>query len=361
MNGKKRPTIKDVARLSGLSVSTVSLVINNNGYVSAETRKKVEKVIEDLAYHPTRSARGLASKTSGNFGFILSDDHFSQAEPFYTKIFLGTEFEARNHNYYVLLTTVGPQFKGTNDVPRFLLERNVDGIIVAGKINAKLIDYIEGLGLHVVLVDYEIPRRRISSVLIDNRAGARAAMLHLISLGHKRIAFAGGDLGHPSIAERFRGYKEVLEETETSFSESLAAVDETDTGIHNGYAAASRLFKHAKAPTAIFAANDAMAIGCIRYAKLNNIRIPDDLAVIGFDDIEMGSHVDPRLSTIRVFKEEMGKIAVQRLVESIGEKNRTIVTTHVPVELVIRESTRKSTKKQPGLAAKEEMHDAKTR
>src|SRR5512135_725902 len=135
---KKRPTIEDVARLSGLSVSTISLVINNRGYVSDETRKKVLKIVEDLSYHPTRSARGLASKTSGNLGFILSEDHFSQAEPFYTRIFLGTEFEARNHNYYILLTTVGKTFHKTRSVPRFLLEQNVDGVIIAGKVNAKL-------------------------------------------------------------------------------------------------------------------------------------------------------------------------------------------------------------------------------
>ena len=107
---KHRPTIRDVAKKAGMSLSTVSLVINNRGYVSSGTRESVLKIVRELSYHPTRSARGLASKTSGNIGFILSEEHFSQAEPFYTRIFLGTEFEARDHNFYILLTTVGNQF-----------------------------------------------------------------------------------------------------------------------------------------------------------------------------------------------------------------------------------------------------------
>jgi len=109
----KRPTIKDVAEKAGLAPSTISLVLNESGYVSPETRKRVLHLVKELGYHPSRAAKGLASKRSGNIGFILSDDHFSQVEPFYTKIFLGTEYEARYHNYYILLTTVDKTSKAT--------------------------------------------------------------------------------------------------------------------------------------------------------------------------------------------------------------------------------------------------------
>jgi len=340
---KKRPTIKDVARLAGLSLSTVSLVINERGYVSEETRKKVLQVVQKLSYHPTRSARGLASKTSGNIGFILSEDHFSQAEPFYTRIFLGTEFEARNHNYYVLLTTVGKHFTRRNsEFPRFLLERNVDGVIIAGKVDERLVDYIDSLGLPLVLVDYELPRRRVSSVLIDNRKGGHEATLHLLQAGHKDIGFIGGDLEHPSIAERFSAYKETLTENGITINDNLVVVDEKDTQLHNGYAAIKKLLAKGGKPSAIFAANDAMAIGCMRYLRQAGIKIPEDIAVVGFDDIDMSSHVEPRLTTVRVFKEEMGKLAVQRLVEVFKTKSKTVVTTLVPVELTVRESSRAS-------------------
>ena len=336
---RKRPTINDVARLSGLSASTVSLVINNRGYVSSETRKKVLKIVEDLAYHPMRSARGLASKTSGNLGFILTEDHFSQAEPFYTRIFLGTEFEARNHNYYILLTTVGRTFHKNRGVPRFLLERNVDGVIIAGKVNSGLIDYIDSLGTPMVLVDYESTKNRHSSVLIDNRAGSHLAVKHLVQRGHTAIAFIGGDIGHPSVAERFAGYQEALHDHGLVRDDALIVVDEPDLRGEDGARAAGRIVDRGGKPSAIFAANDAMAIGCIRHLRDRGLRVPDDIAVVGFDDIDISAHVNPPLTTIRVFKEEMGKLAVLRLVDIIKSNKRWVVTTHVPVELVVREST----------------------
>jgi LacI family transcriptional regulator len=336
---KKRPTIEDVARLSGLSASTVSLVINNRGYVSSETRKKVLKVVEDLAYHPTRSARGLASKTSGNLGFILTENHFSQAEPFYTRIFLGTEFEARNHNFYILRTSVGKTFHKNRGIPRFLLERNVDGVIIAGRVNLALVDYIDSLGTPIVLVDYESSKKRHSAVLIDNRGGAHSAVQHLIQRGHTSIGFIGGDIEHPSIAERFAGYRETLQDHDLTPDDALIVVDEPDLRPEDGSSATGKIVERGGKPTAIFAANDAMAIGCIRYLRDRGLRVPEDVSVVGFDDIEISSHVDPPLTTVRVFKEEMGKLAVLRLVEMIKSKKQLVVTTHVPVELVIREST----------------------
>lgn len=335
----KHPTIKDVALKAGLSPSTISLVLNNSGYVSPETRKKVLKLVKEIGYHPSRAAKGLASKTSGNIGFILSDDHFSQAEPFYTKIFLGTEFEARHHNYYILLTTVGNTFKAGEPVPRFLLERNVDGVIVSGRINPKLLDYIVRLGLPIVLIDFSLPRKSISSVLIDNHRGAHLAVQHLVECGHRDIGFIGGDISHPSIAERFLSFKETLVENGIAPNQKLIVGDESDTGIQNGFAAMQKMLEGGGKPTALFAANDAMAIGCMQYLKKVGLKIPEDVAIVGFDDIESSSHVEPRLTTIKVFKEEMGAIAVRRLVEVVKSKSRAIVNTYVPVELVVREST----------------------
>jgi LacI family transcriptional regulator len=336
---KKRSTIRDVAAKAGCSVSTVSLVRNDSGYTSEATKTKVLAAIQELGYHPTRSAKGLASKTSGNIGFILSEDHFSQVEQFYTKVFLGTEFEARKHSYYVLLTTVGKKFKINGSIPRFLLERNVDGVIIAGKIKEKLVEFIDNLGIPIVLVDYELPRKRISSVLIDNRNGARLAVSHLIECGRRKIAFIGGDLKHPSIAERFTAYEEALIENGITPDESLIITEEKNTGICNGESATERLFNGGGNPSGIFAANDAMAIGCMQRIRQFGKSIPTDIAIVGFDDIEMSSHVEPRLTTVRVFKEDMGSLAVKRLVDVVRSKTGAVVTTHVPVELIIREST----------------------
>jgi len=336
---KPRPTIQDVARATSLSISTISLVLNNKAHVSEETRRRVKQAIRTLGYHPVRSARGLASKASGNIGFLLADEHFSAVEPFYTRIFLGSEVEARNHNYYILLTTVPMRLRKNESIPRFLHEKNVDGVIVAGKINHKLIEYIGKLGLPIVLVDYALPGKRYSSVLIDNYKGARVATTHLIETGHSKIAFIGGDPDHPSIAERFAGYKETLTRYGMPIDPSLVITDEEDTRIHNGYNAIERLLNRGGKPTALFAANDAMAIGCMNYLKATGIRIPGDIAIVGFDDIGLSSHVEPTLSTVKVFTEEMGKIAIRRIVEMIREKTQHVFTVHLPVELIVRASS----------------------
>ncbi|MCB0748701.1 MAG: LacI family DNA-binding transcriptional regulator, partial [Ignavibacteriae bacterium] len=149
-----KTTIKDVAKHAGVSIATVSLVINNNTRISSETKRKVLRSIKTLNYHPSRSARDLVSKKTGNIGFLLTDDHFLRTEPFYTKIFLGTEFEARDGEYYVLLSTVNSNFTDKDPLPRFVLEKSVDGIIIAGKVPQNLIDRISSLEIPIVFVDY---------------------------------------------------------------------------------------------------------------------------------------------------------------------------------------------------------------
>ena len=336
----RRLTIRDVAKKSGLSVSTVSLVLNEKSSVAKETREKVKKVIAELNYHPQRSARGLASKSSGNIGFILTDDHFNAAEPFYTRVFLGTEFEARKHNYYILLTTVAPTIRGTKEMPRFLLEHNVDGVIIAGKIGTPWIDYVRERNLPIVLVDYEIPRHRLSTVTMDNRGGARLVVEHLLELGHTKIGFIGGDLKHPSITERYHSYCDTLRSHGIEIDSSWKSLDEPDTGVEDGYRAAKQLLCTAeKRPTAVFAANDALALGCMKYCKEVGLSIPESVAIVGFDNIEAGLLVEPRLTTVNVHREEMGAIAVRRLVEMMSDKSDVIVATTTPVELVIRESS----------------------
>jgi len=330
-------TIKDVAKKAKVSEATVSLVLNERKNVREETRQRVLKAIRELNYHPQRAARGLASRKSGNIGFILTDDHFSRAEPFYTKVFLGTEFEARKHNYYVLLTTVSSAFSAS-EIPRFLLEKNVDGVILAGRVPTKLIEYIQKLDLPLVVVDFYPPRGRVSAVLIDNEQGAWQAVTHLLSHGHQRIAFIGGDITHPSIAERLRGYRRALEEAAVPVEPALVITDELYTGSEDGYKAARKLRELQPPPTAIFAANDAMAIGAIKCLKEQGLCVPKDVAVIGFDDIEDDFHIEPHLTTVRVFKEELGALAVRRIVETIEAATPSITSNHVPVELVVRES-----------------------
>lgn len=332
-------TIKDVAKRAGVSLSTVSLVINNKKNISQETINKVKQAIDELNYHPRHSARGLASKKSGNIGFILTDDHFSRAEPFYTKIFLGSEFEARKYNYYILLTTVEQKFS-KKSIPRFLLEKNVDGIILAGHVPEGLINYINSnYNIPIVYIDYLPPKGKSFAILIDNVEGAKLAVEHLIEKGHRDIAFVCGEISHPSMNSRFAGYKEALKDAGIPINDNLIVTDEFSTSDDNGYNATCKLCKNRDKFTAIFAANDAMAFGCLRCLKSKNISVSDQVAVIGFDDVDAANQIEPHLTTLRVDKEEMGAIAVKNLVEMISKDKKNYSKILVPVELVIREST----------------------
>jgi LacI family transcriptional regulator len=332
------PTIKDVAKKAGVSLSTVSLVLNHKKNVSKETIKKVQQAIDELDYHPRRSAQGLASKKSGNIGFILTTDHFSRAEPFYTKIFLGSEFEARKHNYYIILTTVEQKFN-RKSIPRLLLERNVDGVILAGKVPDGLIHYTQQIDLPIIFIDYFPVNGIYPAVLIDNITGAKQAVRHLIKKRHRQIAFVGGDISHPSIQERFLGYKQALEEAKIPFNEHLVIIDEDYPGDKNGYNALCKLQGKKASFTAIFAANDAMAFGCMRCMKEKGVKVPDQVALVGFDDVDVAWQMEPHLTTMRVDKENMGALAVKNMVDMISTHKKSLGKILVPVELVIRNSS----------------------
>ena len=206
-----KSTIKDVAKKADVSIATVSFVINDSKHISVETKNRVLKAIKSLNYHPSKSAISLVSGKTGNIGFILTDDHFLRTEPFYTRIFLGTEFEARSEGYYILLTSIKPDFNENDLLPRFILNKSVDGIIVAGKISHNLSERIATYNLPTVFVDYIPPTNSSPLVLIDNIQGALLATNHLINLGHTNIAFICGDIEHPSLSDRLKGYKQALE------------------------------------------------------------------------------------------------------------------------------------------------------
>ena len=332
-------TIKDVAKKANVSSATVSLVINKHRRISEETRAKVLKTIKDLNYHPSRPARGLVSKQTGNIGFILTDDHFSRSEPFYTKIFLGTEFQARDEEYYVLLTTIPAVFKKCSVIPRFVLERNVDGIILAGKIPQDLINCLIEYKIPIVFVDYYPLSGNYCIVMSDNINGGYQATQHLIECGHKRIAFINGDIHHPSITERFQGYKMALDQAGILYDPALVITSESATDRDSGYQSAKKLFERVNDLSAIFACNDAMAIGALQYLKEIGLRVPKDASIIGFDDVESDLSIDPPLTTMKVDKEEMGIQAVRLLVELLQNCSTRPRKVLEPVELVVRGST----------------------
>ncbi|MCF8261104.1 MAG: LacI family transcriptional regulator [Melioribacteraceae bacterium] len=335
-----KSTIKDVAKKAGVSIATVSLVMHNHNRISSDTRKKVQKAIKDLSYFPSRSASNLVSKKTGNIGFILTDDHFLRTEPFYTRIFLGTEFEAREGELYILLTTIKSNFSEDDPLPRFILNKSVDGVIIAGKIPKTLINRLTLSNLPIVFVDYIDSSGNYPVVLIDNIQGGILATNHLINYGHKNIAFIGGDIKHPSISERLIGYKKALDTAGINPDPNIISTSYPYPDRQNGYTSAKELFSKNKNITAIFACNDAMAIGAMHYLKDAGYGIPEEVSIIGFDDVEADLMLEPPLTTVRVPKIELGAEAF-RLMKSVLEgKSLSAKKILVPVELIVRKSTR---------------------
>jgi LacI family transcriptional regulator len=335
------PTIKDVAQKANVSTATVSLVLNDNKRISDKTRNKVLRVIRDINYRPSKIARGLVMRQTMNIGFILTDDHFLRTEPFYTYIFLGTEFEARGHKYYILLNTIPSIYNHEDCLPRFVKENNVDGIIIAGKVPYELIKCIEPFYIPLVFIDYYPPVGDHYAVLIDNIEGGIKATDYLISLGHRRIAFIGGDLDHPSIYDRFQGYQNSLKKAKIPLDRNMIIASEKATSRDAGAHAANELFRRQKDITAIFACNDAMALGVLQYARTAGIRIPRDVSLVGFDDIEQGKNAELSLTTLRVPKIEMGSQATKMIVDILEDKVKKPHKVLIPVELIIRDSTAK--------------------
>ena len=335
-------TIKDVAKKAGVSISTVSLVINKKGYVAPETRAKILKAIENLNYKPLHSARKLATQRTGNFGYIVWDAHFSEVEIFYSQIFLGMEYAARDSDHYILLTTVKENFDPKEDLPRFLKYNDVDGVVLAGRVPHKLIEYLEHQGMPFVLVDYGIPGKIYNSILIDNYNGAFQAVDHLIKSGKRNIGFVGGSYYHPSIKERYRGYKDALESNgigNNNYFENYCYIQEEETSPEIGQTGVRKLLQTNDSLDGVFCCNDSTAIGVMNELKNEKLKIPDQTAVIGFDDITSAAFCSPSLSSVRVPKLNIGKEAYKLLTEIIEHPKAPPQTRMISVNYIKRQSS----------------------
>ncbi len=335
-------TIRDIAHIADVSVSTVSLVISNRGYVSAKTRKKVRKVIADHNYHPRQSARHLASGRTGNIGFILSDFRLSSTEYFYTRVLLGAELEARKKDHYLLLTTVGDSFQALADTPRFLKGCDVDAVIVAGRVPGTLVEYLHQIDIPFVLVDNKHPSLKTNSVLIENFDGAMQGVRHLISQGYSRIAFVGGSFRHPSIQERFKGYRAALDEAALSGLNGDAELHylvKEETSAQVGFDGISKILDDGVNIDAVVCGNDTTAIGCLQALRERNIAVPQSMGVVGFDDIMHATKTDPPLTTVHVPKMKMGTQAVRMVFDLLEHPDSGLQTRLIHTNLTVREST----------------------
>lgn len=335
-------TIKDIAKFAEVSTSTVSLVISGKGYVSNDTREKVQKIIDEYNYKPLRSAQQLASSQTGNIGFIISDIHLSRSEAFYSRILLGAELEARNHDMYILLSTVGAKIDIPHGVPRFLNNHDVDGIIIAGSVPVDLVYCIRDLKIPTVLIDYRVDGIDFDSILMDNRNGVQQIINHLISNGITKIGFVGGSFYHPSIKERFEGYQIALVNNNLGHiaqNEDYHYLIDYETSVECGNRGLAILLKKVPELEAVICVNDTTATGCLQYLKRIDKSAPKDIKVAGFDNVNFSAFTNPPLTTVNVPKVQMGVEGLKLLIDRIQNGISVHQTRLIPVELVVREST----------------------
>ncbi|MFH1852318.1 MAG: LacI family DNA-binding transcriptional regulator [Candidatus Neomarinimicrobiota bacterium] len=335
-------TIKDIAKIAGVSTSTVSLVISGKGYVSDATRDKVQQVIDEYNYKPSRSAQQLASHRTGNIGFIISDIHLSRSEAFYSRILLGAELEARNHDMYILLSTVGGNSEEPLNIPRFINSNDVDGIIIAGSVPLGLIRNIHSLNIPTVLIDFRVEGMNLDTILMDNRNGISQIVSHLIENKITKIGFVGGSFYHPSIKERFEGYQTAMVKYglgEIAYNSDYHYLIEHETSHEYGERGADKILKLIPDLEAIICVNDTTASGSLQYVKSLGKKIPEEIKVAGFDDINFAAITHPPLTTVHVPKVQMGVEALKLLLDRIDNGKRVHQTRLIPVELIIREST----------------------
>ncbi len=328
------PTILDVALKARVSIATVSRVVNNSSHkVNLITRKKVLRAIRELDYRPNALAKGLLMKKTMTIGIIIPDI----SNPYYAEIVRGIQDMADQYGYAIfLLNTDRNQDRIIKHI-YFLREKSADGIIFSGGMihGEKVLSTLSDLRERVVVIGrHEV---NFSAVMVDNMGGAAKATQHLIELHHQQIGFIGGPDESTSAKDRLSGYKNALIQRGYPIDKNL--IKKGDLTPKSGYLLTKELIRKERL-TAILAANDQMAFGTIRAIKEFGLKVPDDLSVVGFDNIPFSSYFDPSLTTIEIPMYHMGAAAMEMLVNLMSEKNAEKLRWF-DTKLLIRDSTAK--------------------
>ena len=336
MKLNQRHTMKDVAEHADVSVSTVSYVLNNNGQVSAERRTRVLNAVRILNYIPNESARNLKRQSSSTIGLVVPD----LVNQFFSVLARGVVHAAAAHDVLVVLCSAENTEVAEGGNARLLRSRRVDGVIYESGFNESPNSLLELQSLGpLVLVDERITGLDLPAIVADGRRGAREVAMHLVELGHKRIACIAGPTAHWTAEQRLAGYREGLAMGGIDPDDMLIGVG--DYGMQSGYAQAESMLNvsEVERPTALLCANDMMAIGALEYCREKAIKVPAEISVVGFDDVPTAELLTPRLTTVRQPAYDMGMGAAELLIKIIrGDENVEIDKPH-PVEIVVRDST----------------------
>lgn len=331
-------TIYDIAREAGVSAMTVSRVINNTGRVSDKTRRRVKQVMEDLHYVPNSNARSLVLQKTNILSLLITDI----ANPFYTTLARGAEDTAKRLGYRLLFGNSDEDYAKEKDYVDMILSTRVDGVLFApaGDGSAAHLQQLEQHRIPFVLLDRDVPGITADRIIGESRDGARKLIEHLLKLGHTRIALINGSEDVSTARERHAGYREALKLNDIPYDEELV--------LHLGYREEAernfleRLLAQNKPPTAIFAANNFIALSVIQSLRSIGLSVPENLSVVCFDDLGFASVLNPFLTVAAQPAYQFGALGMERLVDLIENGSssgpRTII---LPSELIVRSSSRR--------------------
>jgi LacI family transcriptional regulator len=333
----KRPTQADVARLANVSQTTVSLVLNNDQIASVppETRQRIREAMEALGYVPDRVARSLRTRRTYTIAGIIPDI----TNPFYPAFERGIQDVADRHGYDLITYNTDGSAVKEQKVLRSIQQGRVDGAIVV-LFHTTARELIALLEMNIAVIRLEAAPKRagalpLDNLYVDNSAAARTAVGYLIARGHTRIGLIASASGPGRV--RAAGYRQALAEHQLALDDTLIRLG--DFTAHGGYLAARELLALVPRPSAIFAANDQMAMGALVAIREAGLRIPDDIAVVGFDNIPTAELVAPPLTTITQFQEQLGQRAAEMLLERLeGRTQEGGRCVEMPYKLIVRES-----------------------
>ncbi|MGI6777218.1 MAG: LacI family DNA-binding transcriptional regulator [Acetivibrionales bacterium] len=330
---KKKLNINDIAKAAGVSISTVSRVINNSGLVNKNTRKKVQRIIDELNFTPNAIARSLVKKTSKTIGLMIPDITNS----YFIEFIKSVEDVMSKHKYFMLLCNTNQESKKEEYYINEMLERRTDGLMIISTsiTNKELLDKAKK-SMHIVSIQADIDG--VDRIDTTDEQGTSSVIEHLIELGHRKIAFIGLKYDISVLRNRFLGYKRTLEKHGIPIRDDY--IIKTESFVNPGYSATLKLLGLEDRPTAIHCLNDSVAIGAYTALTENNIRVPEDISISGFDNTITSKLITPRLTTVAQPITTMGEIAAKLLIQNITEGSHPVKQSILlPTKLIIRDST----------------------
>jgi LacI family transcriptional regulator len=326
-------TMRDVARKAGVSIRTVSRVVNNQGEISDETRQRVLATIEELGYRPSKVARALVTRRTETIGLVFGDI----TNPFFPEVARGVMDTAEARGYNVFVCNSDENVEQEARILQSLADHAVDGVIIYPGFGGG--DDLRAFAEHhgpLVAINCFFDYPGASRVMIDTRRGAKLAVNYLIDKGHTAIGMLAGQAPSLNLMRRVRGYRDALRAHGLPFVKEWVLAG--PPVVERGAESTRQLLTQYPQITAIFAYNDLLAAGAIQACKELGLRVPDDCAAVGFDDIELASLITPSLTTVRVDKYDLGWQAMTRLLEMLDNPGAFFPPIYLDIELVIRES-----------------------